>query len=213
MAGKKISEMAAAVTPLSGSELVPVVQSGANKRVAVSALMVAGPAGPQGPAGPMGPQGPKGDADWTKQQAVAAPLTGLNTSLTGNITASDTVLSAMGKLQAHNLQIEYEKLTVTGEGFAGDLSVARIFGKIYFFNTSYLGVPVKDNWTSIGRVKVATPPSWWDISLVANVPTNKGGVFKYEIVPGAVNVVTWDSAVNNSSKMQLSASMAGIKSP
>ena len=39
-----------------------------------------------------------GDATWTKQQAIAAPLTDLDTSLTGNITASDTVLSAMGKL-------------------------------------------------------------------------------------------------------------------
>ena len=52
MANKKISELASATTPLSGAELIEIVQSGTNKQVAASALI--GAAGPEGDPGAPG---------------------------------------------------------------------------------------------------------------------------------------------------------------
>jgi hypothetical protein len=39
MANKKISELDAATTPLAGTEVIPIVQAGATKNVAVSVLV------------------------------------------------------------------------------------------------------------------------------------------------------------------------------
>lgn len=55
MANKKISELASATTPLSGAELIEIVQSGTNKQVAASALI--GAAGPEGDPGAPGADG------------------------------------------------------------------------------------------------------------------------------------------------------------
>lgn len=64
MATKKISQLPLA-TGVTGADLVPIVQSGTTKRVAVSTLAVAGSTGPTGPAGSAGqsvtgPTGPAG---------------------------------------------------------------------------------------------------------------------------------------------------------
>lgn len=67
-----------------------------------------------------------GDAAWTKQQAIAAPLTGLNTSLTGNITASDTVLSAMGKVAGNTARQNIDWQTIVGEYI--DMNIAKVNG-------------------------------------------------------------------------------------
>ena len=40
----------------------------------------------------------KGSTSWAQMQAINAPLTGLNTSQGGVVTAADTVLSAIGKI-------------------------------------------------------------------------------------------------------------------
>lgn len=52
--------------------------------------------GPKGDTGEQGPQGPKGDA----ADALAAVLTGLVTSDVSGVLESDTILQALGKLQA-----------------------------------------------------------------------------------------------------------------
>lgn len=91
MADKKISELAVATTPLSGNELIPVVQSGVNKRITASDLMVAGPQGPAGPAGPMGPQGPAA----TLVPATTTTLGGIKVGSNLTIT-DDGTLSATG---------------------------------------------------------------------------------------------------------------------
>jgi hypothetical protein len=68
MADTKISQLPAA-TELTGTELVPVVQGGANKRTTAAALT--GPQGPAGATGATGPQGPKGDTGDTGPQGPA----------------------------------------------------------------------------------------------------------------------------------------------
>jgi hypothetical protein len=50
MSTRKISQLPAA-TGVAGADLVPIVQGGTTKRVAVSVLAVAGPTGPAGPEG------------------------------------------------------------------------------------------------------------------------------------------------------------------
>jgi hypothetical protein len=50
MSTRKISQLPAA-TGIDGADLVPIVQGGTTKRVAVSVLAVAGPTGPAGPEG------------------------------------------------------------------------------------------------------------------------------------------------------------------
>jgi hypothetical protein len=59
MADKKISQLPVATTPFSGSEILPVVQGGANKKALVSDLgmFFVGPTGPTGDTGIMGPTG------------------------------------------------------------------------------------------------------------------------------------------------------------
>jgi hypothetical protein len=50
MSTRKISQLPAA-TEVAGADLVPIVQDGTTKRVAVSVLALAGPTGPAGPEG------------------------------------------------------------------------------------------------------------------------------------------------------------------
>jgi hypothetical protein len=71
-----ISGLPAASTPLSGSELVVVVQIGTTCQTPVSSLSLIGPPGPPGPAGPTGPPGP-----------------GIDTGMSYNFTAPQTVTS------------------------------------------------------------------------------------------------------------------------
>lgn len=59
MANKKISQLPLA-TGVTGADLLPLVQGGATKRVAVSTLAVAGSTGPTGAAGSAGSTGPAG---------------------------------------------------------------------------------------------------------------------------------------------------------
>jgi len=59
MANKKISQLPLA-TGVTGADLLPLVQGGATKRVAVSTLAVAGSTGPTGAAGVAGSTGPAG---------------------------------------------------------------------------------------------------------------------------------------------------------
>ncbi len=63
---RKISQLPAA-TGVAGADLVPIVQGGTTKRVAVSVLAVAGPTGPAGPTGAQGAgeafQGPTAPAE------------------------------------------------------------------------------------------------------------------------------------------------------
>lgn len=56
----KISAMPEAGT-ITGSELLEVVQDGANRRVRADVLALAGPQGPVGPPGAQGPAGPQGE--------------------------------------------------------------------------------------------------------------------------------------------------------
>jgi len=59
---KRISELPIATTPLSGSELIPVVQSGVTKYATISDLPSdTGPTGPTGSTGALGPTGPTGE--------------------------------------------------------------------------------------------------------------------------------------------------------
>lgn len=90
MADKKISELAVATTPLSGNELIPVVQSGVNKRITASDLMVAGPPGPQGPVGPIGPQGPAATLTPATADTLGAIKVGSNLTITDDGTLSAT---------------------------------------------------------------------------------------------------------------------------
>ena len=60
MTDKKISQLVNAATPLTGSELIPAVQSGANVKIAASNFMGAGPMGPTGDTGADGAVGPTG---------------------------------------------------------------------------------------------------------------------------------------------------------
>lgn len=46
--------------PITGNELLEIVQDGDNKKISVEELALAGPIGPQGIQGPVGPQGPQG---------------------------------------------------------------------------------------------------------------------------------------------------------
>lgn len=68
MADVKISALPGAATPLTGDELVPVVQDGVTKNVPASALAgpkgETGPTGPQGIQGETGPVGPAGTTSW-----------------------------------------------------------------------------------------------------------------------------------------------------
>lgn len=61
MATKKISQLPLA-TGVTGADLVPLVQGGVTKRVAVSSIAAAGATGPTGPAGGAGSAGPTGPA-------------------------------------------------------------------------------------------------------------------------------------------------------
>lgn len=58
MANKKITDLAAATTPLAGTELIEIVQGGVNKKAPVSELI--GPEGPEGPQGDPGAAGSDG---------------------------------------------------------------------------------------------------------------------------------------------------------
>lgn len=59
MATKKISQLTLA-TGVTGADVVPIVQGGVTKRVAVSTLAVAGSTGPTGAAGSAGATGAAG---------------------------------------------------------------------------------------------------------------------------------------------------------
>ena len=59
MSTRKISQLPAA-TGVAGADLVPIVQGGTTKRVAVSVLAAAGQTGPTGAAGATGPAGEAG---------------------------------------------------------------------------------------------------------------------------------------------------------
>lgn len=59
MATKKISQLVLA-TGVTGADIVPIVQGGVTKRVAVSTLAVAGSTGPTGAAGSAGATGAAG---------------------------------------------------------------------------------------------------------------------------------------------------------
>lgn len=61
MATKRISQLALA-TGVTGADVVPIVQGGVTKRVAVSTLAVAGSTGPTGAAGVAGVAGSTGPA-------------------------------------------------------------------------------------------------------------------------------------------------------
>ena len=75
---KKISQLTAATTPLTGAEVLPLVQGGQTVQATaldIANLIPAGPAGPQGiqgPAGPQGPIGPVGPAGLNWQGAWSA---------------------------------------------------------------------------------------------------------------------------------------------
>ena len=62
MTDKKISQLPIATTPLSGSEIFPIVQSGLNKKATVADLSssLIGPTGPTGNVGALGPTGADG---------------------------------------------------------------------------------------------------------------------------------------------------------
>lgn len=78
MANKKISELASATTPLSGAELIEIVQSGTNKQVAASALIGAtGPQGDPGAPGADGLDGSDGADGRTVLSGPGAPSSGL----------------------------------------------------------------------------------------------------------------------------------------
>lgn len=78
MANKKISELASATTPLSGAELIEIVQSGTNKQVAASALIgAAGPEGDPGAPGADGLDGSDGADGRTVLSGPGAPSSGL----------------------------------------------------------------------------------------------------------------------------------------
>ena len=85
MATKKISQLALA-TGVTGADLVPIVQAGTTKRVAVSTLAVAGSTGPTGSAGQSitGPTGPQGAGEVyqsdTAPGSAATGATWLDTS-------------------------------------------------------------------------------------------------------------------------------------
>ena len=79
MATKKISQLPLA-TGVTGADLVPIVQSGTTKRVAVSTLAVAGSTGPTGPSGSAGqsvtgPTGPAGAGESYVQADAPASAT------------------------------------------------------------------------------------------------------------------------------------------
>lgn len=108
-----------------------------------------------------------GNANWTKQQAIAAPLTGLNTSLTGNITASDTVLSAMGKLS----HVKRGAITLSESGVGGTLQVG-IIGNMLFVKGL---ITVAANTASANRLPVGTLPDWWPSGVTLNGQAVSGG--------------------------------------
>jgi hypothetical protein len=62
MADKKISQLVNATLPLTGTEIVPIVQGSANVKVTVANLAAAGAVGPTGAAGAVGPTGDSGAA-------------------------------------------------------------------------------------------------------------------------------------------------------
>ncbi len=76
MTDKRISELVAA-DPLDGSEIAEIVQSGENKKVALSTLKgnagADGADGRQGPPGPQGPRGPAGPAGTDGRQGPPGP--------------------------------------------------------------------------------------------------------------------------------------------
>ena len=77
---KKVSQLSNATLPLSGAELVHVVQLGASKKVTAAQLSGSGVAGPTGPAGAVGPTGAVGVVGPTGAQGVSGP-----TGATGDI--------------------------------------------------------------------------------------------------------------------------------
>lgn len=70
---KKISQLTAATTPLSGTELVEMVQGGLSKRVAASALAALAAIGITGATGPVGATGPIGGTGVTGPVAATGP--------------------------------------------------------------------------------------------------------------------------------------------
>lgn len=66
-----------------------------------------------------------GDKTWRDlaTDVRAAPLTGLSTATNAAITASDTVLSASGKLQAQITELDFEKLSQSGGTMTGALTL------------------------------------------------------------------------------------------
>ena len=73
MADRKISQLIAATTPLSGTELVPIVQSGINKKALASDLTGLGPVGPTGATGALGPTGDTGLVGPTGDTGLVGP--------------------------------------------------------------------------------------------------------------------------------------------
>lgn len=80
MADKKISQLLDATIPLTGLEIIPLVQSGTNKKVTVSNLVSTGAIGPTGATGDIGPTGDMGALGPTGADGTLGP-----TGATGNI--------------------------------------------------------------------------------------------------------------------------------
>lgn len=106
MADVKISALPGAATPLTGDELVPVVQDGVTKNVPASALAgpkgETGPTGPQGiqgetgPTGPQGIQGETGPTGPAGPQGEAGPAGPAGTTSWDGITGKPTTLAGFG---------------------------------------------------------------------------------------------------------------------
>lgn len=72
---KRITELPVAAS-VSGSEAVPLVQSGVTYQTTLQTIanqMLTGPAGPEGPAGPTGPTGPAGPTGATGATGAVGP--------------------------------------------------------------------------------------------------------------------------------------------
>jgi hypothetical protein len=179
MATKKISQLALA-TGVTGADLVPIVQNGTTKRVAVSTLAVAGGTGPTG-ASITGPTGAAGSAGSTGPTGAAGGA-GANGS-TGPTGAASTVTGPTGAVGAAS--------TVTGPtGAQGAAStVTGPTGSVGSTGPSVTG-PTGASYTNV----VVTPSVLTANTTVTGYNPGSGDIYRLAVT-GSTGVVIRDMGI------------------
>ena len=220
MANKKITQLPAATTPLSGTEAVPLVQGGITAQVAASALMpnLTGEATSVGNVTTL-----------TNSAVIGKVITGY-TSGAGTVAATDTILQAIQKLNGNTVLAAAGTVTsvsvVTANGLAGTVATSTTTPAITL-TTSVTGV-LKGNGTALsaatsgtdyslgtsalatGIVKSTTTTGALTIAIAADFPTlNQSTTGNAATVTTNANLTGGVTSVGNAATVVTNANLTG----